>query len=36
MKLVIFAAGSQGDIQPGVRLGQGLRRAGYNVSLAAP
>lgn len=36
MKITIFAAGSQGDIQPCVVLGKGLQQAGYRVSLAAP
>lgn len=36
MKITIFAAGSRGDIQPCLALGQGLQRAGYRVSLAAP
>lgn len=36
MKITIFAAGSQGDIQPCVALGKGLQQAGYQVSLAAP
>ncbi len=35
-KITIFAAGSQGDIQPCVALGSGLQRAGYEVCLAAP
>lgn len=36
MKIIIFAAGSQGDIQPCVILSKGLQRDGYQVSLAAP
>ncbi len=36
MRLTIFAAGSRGDIQPCIALGQGLQRAGHDVSLAAP
>ena len=36
MKITIFAAGSQGDIQPCVALGKGLKEAGYQVCLAAP
>lgn len=36
MKITIFAAGSQGDIQPCVALGKGLQQAGYQVTLAAP
>ncbi|MCC6147652.1 MAG: glycosyltransferase family 1 protein [Anaerolineaceae bacterium] len=36
MKITIFAAGSQGDIQPCVALGKGLQQAGYQVCLAAP
>ena len=36
MKITIFAAGSQGDIQPCVVLGKNLRQAGYRVCLAAP
>lgn len=36
MQLTIFAAGSRGDIQPCVSLGQGLRRAGFAITLAAP
>ena len=36
MKITIFAAGSQGDIQPCVVLSKGLRQAGYRVCLAAP
>jgi sterol 3beta-glucosyltransferase len=36
MKIIIFAAGSQGDIQPCIALGRGLQQAGYQVCLAAP
>ncbi|PWB74325.1 MAG: hypothetical protein C3F07_07925 [Anaerolineales bacterium] len=36
MRIVIFAAGSQGDIQPCLRLGKGLQQAGFQVLLAAP
>ena len=36
MKITIFAAGSQGDIQPCVVLAKGLQQAGYEVCLAAP
>ncbi len=36
MKITLFAAGSRGDIQPCVVLGQGLKRTGYQVRLAAP
>lgn len=36
MRVVIFAAGSQGDIQPCLRLGKGLQQAGLHVLLAAP
>ena len=36
MKVTIFAAGSRGDIQPCVVLGQRLKKAGYSVRLAAP
>ena len=36
MKITIFAAGSQGDIQPCVALGKRLQQAGYHVRLAAP
>ncbi len=36
MKITIFAAGSQGDIQPCVSLSKGLQREGYRVTLAAP
>ena len=35
-KITIFAAGSQGDIQPCVALGIGLKKAGYQVVIAAP
>lgn len=36
MNLTIFAAGSRGDIQPCLVLGQGLKHAGLNVRLAIP
>jgi len=36
MRITIFGAGSQGDIQPCLRLGKGLQGAGYQVLLAAP
>jgi UDP:flavonoid glycosyltransferase YjiC (YdhE family) len=36
MRLTIFTAGSRGDIQPGLLLGQALQRAGFQVRLAAP
>jgi len=36
MRITIFAAGSRGDVQPCIVLGRGLRRAGFNVLLAAP
>ena len=36
MRIVIFAGGSQGDIQPCLRLGKGLQGAGFEVLLAAP
>lgn len=36
MRITIFAAGSQGDIQPCLVLGKGLREAGFQVLLAAP
>lgn len=36
MQLMIFAAGSRGDVQPCVSLGQGLRCAGFAITLAAP
>jgi len=36
MKITIFAAGSQGDIQPCVSLSKGLQQEGYRVTLAAP
>jgi UDP:flavonoid glycosyltransferase YjiC (YdhE family) len=35
-RITIFAAGSRGDVQPCVILGQGLQRAGFEVLLAAP
>lgn len=36
MRITIFAAGSRGDIQPCLVLGQGLQDAGFTVRLAAP
>jgi UDP:flavonoid glycosyltransferase YjiC (YdhE family) len=36
MKIVIFALGSRGDVQPYVALGAGLRAAGHAVRLLAP
>jgi UDP:flavonoid glycosyltransferase YjiC (YdhE family) len=36
MKITIFAAGSQGDIQPCAALAIGLQDAGYHVRLAVP
>jgi len=36
MKITIFAAGSQGDIQPCVALSKGLQQARYSLRLAAP
>jgi sterol 3beta-glucosyltransferase len=36
MRIAIFAAGSQGDIQPCLRLGNGLQQSGLEVLLAAP
>jgi UDP:flavonoid glycosyltransferase YjiC (YdhE family) len=36
MRLTLFAAGSQGDIQPCVVLGKHLQQAGFQVLLAAP
>ena len=36
MRITIFTAGSQGDIQPCVLLGRGLQQAGYELLLAAP
>lgn len=35
-RITVFAAGSRGDVQPCVVLGKALRRAGYDVLLAAP
>ncbi|NPV87370.1 MAG: glycosyltransferase family 1 protein [Anaerolineae bacterium] len=35
-KIVILAAGSQGDIQPCLALAKGMQAAGWAVSLAAP
>lgn len=36
MHIIIFAAGSQGDIQPCLRLGKGLQGVGFDILLAAP
>ncbi len=36
MKITIFGAGSQGDIQPCIRLGKELQEAGFDILLAAP
>lgn len=36
LNIVIFAAGSQGDIQPCLRLGKGLQQSGFEILLAAP
>lgn len=36
MRITIFTAGSQGDVQPCIILGKGLQRAGFDVILAAP
>ncbi|MGF1507846.1 MAG: glycosyltransferase [Anaerolineae bacterium] len=34
MKIVIYAIGSRGDVQPYIAIGQGLRAAGHTVTLA--
>lgn len=36
MRITIFTAGSQGDVQPCIVLGKGLQQAGLRVLLAAP
>ena len=36
MRIAIFTAGSQGDVQPCIILGRGLQQAGFDVLLAAP
>ena len=36
MRITIFTAGSQGDVQPCIMLGKGLQQAGFHVLLAAP
>ena len=36
MRITIFGAGSQGDIQPCLRLGAGLKNTGFDVLVAAP
>ncbi len=35
MKLILFAFGSRGDVQPLIALGRGLQGAGFEVALAA-
>lgn len=35
-RITIFGAGSQGDVQPCIRLGKGLQQAGLQVRIAAP
>ena len=36
MSIVVFASGSQGDIQPCLRLGKGLQQSGFEILLAVP
>ena len=36
MRVTVFGAGSQGDVQPCIRLGKGLQQAGLSVLLALP
>jgi sterol 3beta-glucosyltransferase len=36
MRITIFTAGSQGDVQPCIILGRGLQQADFDVRLAAP
>jgi UDP:flavonoid glycosyltransferase YjiC (YdhE family) len=36
MRITIFTAGSQGDVQPCIMLGKGLQKAGFDVLLTAP
>jgi UDP:flavonoid glycosyltransferase YjiC (YdhE family) len=36
MRIAIFTAGSQGDVQPCILLGRGLQQAGFDVVLAVP
>lgn len=36
MRITIFTAGSQGDVQPCIMLGRDLQQAGFRVLLAAP
>lgn len=36
MRITLFSAGSQGDVQPVLRLGAGLRQGGLQVTLAVP
>lgn len=33
MRIAIIASGSQGDVQPYIALGKGLKQAGYAVRL---
>ena len=33
MRITIIAAGSRGDVQPFVALAQGLKKAGYKVTI---
>ena len=33
MRIAIIALGSQGDVQPYIALGKGLKAAGHNVRL---
>jgi len=35
-RIVVFGAGSRGDIEPCIRLGRGLSESGFDVLLAAP
>lgn len=36
IRITVFGAGSQGDVQPCLRLGSGLQQAGLQVTLAVP
>lgn len=36
MRITVFGAGSQGDVQPCLRLGSGLQQAGFQVRMAVP
>ena len=36
MRITLFGAGSQGDVQPCIRLGRGLQQTGFQVLLTAP